>query len=1252
MKIDKITLCNLTSIEGEQVVDFTAEPLRSAGLFAITGDTGSGKSTLLDAICLALYNEAPRLDDAENLTGRELEAAAGGEAPKIKAKDVRNLLRRGCREGYSVVEFSLPDGRRYEAGWHLRVKRTGTYDRPVRSLRQTAPRKVSFEERDIPARIVEITGLDYKQFTRTVLLAQNSFANFLRARRDEKSALLEKLTGTEIYGLISQKIFELAREARHRLDVLDGQAEALLRDRLDEHDLARLDEERHLTATSLAGAERERADAEARLRWLDDCDSATRRVADLEARHAEAHKACVAMRADELAVERYDEVLAVQPLYQEIVMRRRDAELLKQREEETAARLDGARTALQDAAKGMDEASAKAAEAEERLAARRPALNRGHALTGEVGVVEKQLDKARRELTQAEEALTRRHALTENKHQRRRDLAAEAEQLQLHKQALSVHKLMFEKYDLVKDKLAALRGETLRNEESHHKYAELQSRQASIAAAAETVDRKQHDNNARRDTLRSELLIHRQANQGRDSAALQQRFSDSRTRLAGLDRARTLWNRLTLGYADVEQRRADIVRRENTLAQQAEGLERLRREVSALDEAHRRLNVAVTLSQSENITRLRARLKEGTACPVCGATHHPYHTETERELGELISNLDKELQETAAALAAKQQQLDELQRTLTAGNERLAAEREYLADREKRIRAAEEEWQACADLDTSFAECSPGVNRDARRITIDMLIDNTQKAATEARTELETFDFHQQHINRLNEEIAAIDAQMANDHAYLDELHTQARVAAAALEELQKTIKLSDRSCSELYTDLDEMVTVSGWFTEWKNNPDGFRLRVTELYNDWLATSTSLDECVRATALVAEEVKAAETAEAEALRHVTACREERDGVSSRLAELREELQQLFGRESPETEAARLEAAIAAARSAAAEATRRHEAAGGSVKLLQGTLENLTADREARRKELAEKLSELDVWMLRFNASHSPLQYAELEKIFTDPRDWKALRQRLDERRRALSLVADELEKARQSLLELLASPLRTAGDTAAERKNIEAQMATTAARMEQLRERLAAINLRRQAHDTALRRAAEMQPDIDAAREDAEEWERLNVLMGSADGKTFRRQAQSYTFRFLVERANAHLRRLSPRYELRCVPGTLTLEIIDRDMFDERRYANSLSGGETFVVSLALALGLASLSSGSLSIGSLFIDEGFGNLDHASLDLVMSALANLENAQGRKVGVISHTEQIRSQISPQIRLVKLPTGGRSRIEIV
>ena len=104
-------------------------------------------------------------------------------------------------------------------------------------------------------------------------------------------------------------------------------------------------------------------------------------------------------------------------------------------------------------------------------------------------------------------------------------------------------------------------------------------------------------------------------------------------------------------------------------------------------------------------------------------------------------------------------------------------------------------------------------------------------------------------------------------------------------------------------------------------------------------------------------------------------------------------------------------------------------------------------------------------------------------------------------------------------------------------------------------------------------------------------------------------------------------------------------------MFDRPRYVHSLSGGETFVVSLALALGLASLSSGSLRIGSLFIDEGFGNLDRDSLDTVMEALANLEHSEGRKVGVISHTEQIRAQITPQIRLVPKAADGASVIKV-
>ena len=104
-------------------------------------------------------------------------------------------------------------------------------------------------------------------------------------------------------------------------------------------------------------------------------------------------------------------------------------------------------------------------------------------------------------------------------------------------------------------------------------------------------------------------------------------------------------------------------------------------------------------------------------------------------------------------------------------------------------------------------------------------------------------------------------------------------------------------------------------------------------------------------------------------------------------------------------------------------------------------------------------------------------------------------------------------------------------------------------------------------------------------------------------------------------------------------------------MLDEHRYVNSLSGGETFIVSLALALGLASLSSTTLNIGSLFIDEGFGHLDENSLAMVLDALAALEDGQGRKVGVVSHTEQIRAQIAPQVKIVKQGAGGCSTIVV-
>ena len=161
---------------------------------------------------------------------------------------------------------------------------------------------------------------------------------------------------------------------------------------------------------------------------------------------------------------------------------------------------------------------------------------------------------------------------------------------------------------------------------------------------------------------------------------------------------------------------------------------------------------------------------------------------------------------------------------------------------------------------------------------------------------------------------------------------------------------------------------------------------------------------------------------------------------------------------------------------------------------------------------------------------------------------------------------------------------------------------------------------------------------------------KLNKLIGSADGAKFKVIAQSYTLNLLLLHANKHLSYLSKRYKLQQVPDTLALQVIDCDMCDEIRTVYSLSGGESFLISLALALGLSSLSSNNLKVESLFIDEGFGSLDAESLRTAMEALEQLQ-MQGRKIGVISHVQEMSERISVQVQVHK-KVNGKSVLTVV
>ncbi|MDR2057666.1 MAG: AAA family ATPase [Dysgonamonadaceae bacterium] len=223
MKILAIRGKNLASLEEAFELDFTVEPLLSAGIFTITGQTGSGKSTILDALCLSLFDETPRMNHA----GENNIPVPDVRDKTINQKDCRTILRRGTAEGYAEVDFISLGGEKFRSTWSVkraRGKTDGTLQNTeIRLLNLSSGEEVPGRKTELLYKIGELIGLTFDQFTRAVLLAQGDFATFLKAKQSEKAELLEKLTGTDIYSRISARIYEKTRSAEQDYQVLQKQ---------------------------------------------------------------------------------------------------------------------------------------------------------------------------------------------------------------------------------------------------------------------------------------------------------------------------------------------------------------------------------------------------------------------------------------------------------------------------------------------------------------------------------------------------------------------------------------------------------------------------------------------------------------------------------------------------------------------------------------------------------------------------------------------------------------------------------------------------------------------------------------------------------------------------------------------------------------------------------------------------------------------------------------------------------------------
>jgi len=295
MKILALRGKNLASLEGDFEIDFTVEPLKSSGIFAITGNTGSGKSTILDTMCLALFNATPRVRQAPK-------KEKSNDDITLLGGDTRNILRRGTGEAYAEVDFMALDGQKYRSTWRVQRARknpNGKFQEITQQLLNlTTSKEEFFSKKEFPNRITELIGLTFDQFTRAVLLAQGDFSTFLRAGEDEKAELLEKLTGTDIYTRISIEIHNKTKEAKEDYSIIQQQINPIKL--LTDEEVSELTEQQKQLNEELTNEKNNLVRLDKNINWIEQKDKFASAITEAESALKKNRE------ASEASSERYD----------------------------------------------------------------------------------------------------------------------------------------------------------------------------------------------------------------------------------------------------------------------------------------------------------------------------------------------------------------------------------------------------------------------------------------------------------------------------------------------------------------------------------------------------------------------------------------------------------------------------------------------------------------------------------------------------------------------------------------------------------------------------------------------------------------------------------------------------------------------------------------------------------------------------------------------------------------------------------
>lgn len=1216
MRILEIRFKNLNSLAGEWTVDLTHPAFSSDGIFAITGPTGSGKTTILDAVCLALYGRTPRLNNISATTNE--------------------IMTRQTGECFAEVVFETRKGR-FRCHWsqhRARRKPDGNLQSPRHEISHAQTGEVLESKiRDVAARVEQVTGMDFDRFTRSMLLAQGGFAAFLQAPPDERAPILEQITGTEIYSQISIKVHERRTEERTQLAALQNELAGMqLLSPEQEQELHSILKDKSQLEKNLAEQVNSQRKA---LTWLDRIAGLETEISALDKQWQNFQERWDGFQPDLKLLKRARKAMTIEGDYIRVSE-------LRTRQSQEVNELRKAQELLPAQETSRDTAFKNKQDAEEKLKAARETQNQEAAIIKKVRELDLRIAHAQQQVVKSHNSV---QELERQYQQCGSQIEAHKESIKASQQALHQIESYLQENTVDAELVVNLKAiaqmfASLQTAESKHSNLEKalmaagQNKELSIRTCAELAAALKKS----RSTLEQIEREHQQLTQEIQARLQGRELSEWRTGLETLKERQGLLKSTVEAMMRMNQARqllGELKIDEDSLVKESTGLAD---EIKLYTEKKKNLaskvehlqTQVVLLNRIRDLEAERAKLEDGQPCPLCGATRHPYARgnvpaldETELALQQANANL-KNTENTLAHLQIQQattiKDIDQVRQEAKKQQAALEADERQCTETLHQLQIPVDTADALTRLQSELSTGQSKIEDYTGLITEIEQKEKSEKALLQSR------------------ETARMAWTTANQ-SFQEAQHAQ-EMAAREYDRLEQEYEALKKQFTEELEKTRQEVAAYGVTELPVARLDSILEKLTQRRDAWQAKITEkldVEKNITGLEIELEKQTVLQNKLDEELQKV---REDHTQLLEQCTLLHQERTKLYGDKDPDVEEKRLALMVEKSENHLEKARSEHDRLREEVNNLQARIESL--DKTIQQRAVVE-----------LPRAEQNLNTHLRQAGFDDENDYLASRlpeterERLTQQAESLTREQTELETRRKDKTTALQAEQEKA-ITDQPREKVEQELAACESKQKELQQEIGALKQQLNRNDTLRTEQQQRLTALERQKRECQRWEMLHELIGSADGKKYRNFAQGLTFEMMVNQANRQLQKMTERYLLvRDTSQPLELNVIDNYQAGEIRSTKNLSGGESFIVSLALALGLSYMASRKVSVDSLFLDEGFGTLDEDALDIALDTLAGLQQ-DGKLIGIISHVPALKERISTQIEVIPT-TSGRSSI---